>query len=369
MPATFSTPLGSKYKIVDVVGEGVNGVVCSAVHRSSGRSVAIKKITFDHSMFALRTLRELKLLIYLSESGVSENIISVLDIIKPSSLESFKEVYVVQELMETDMHRVLRTQDLSDDHAQYFIYQLCRALKAVHSADVIHRDVKPSNLLLNANCDLKLCDFGLARSMKTAEPGGETGFMTEYVATRWYRAPEIMLTFRQYTKAIDVWSVGCILAEVLSGGRPLFPGRDYHHQITLILDVLGTPQVEEFTRISSKRSRDYIRSLPFRKKRPFNTIFPNATPQAVDFLTKTLTFDPKTRMTIEQCLEHPYLESYHDPADEPGTTPIAPDFFAFDLEKDELSRDELKELLYKEIMAFRPPPITAPDDAPTETQA
>ena len=99
------------------------------------------------------------------------------------------------------MHRVIRTQDLSDDHAQYFIYQTLRALKALHSADVIHRDLKPSNLLLNANCDLKVCDFGLARSVRTAEPSGtETGFMTEYVATRWYRAPEIMLTFKQYTK-------------------------------------------------------------------------------------------------------------------------------------------------------------------------
>jgi mitogen-activated protein kinase 1/3 len=108
---------------------------------------------------------------------------------------------VIQELMETDMHRVIRTQDLSDDHAQYFVYQTLRALKALHSADVIHRDLKPSNLLLNANCDLKVCDFGLARSVKTAEPSGtETGFMTEYVATRWYRAPEIMLTFKQYTK-------------------------------------------------------------------------------------------------------------------------------------------------------------------------
>jgi serine/threonine protein kinase len=110
-------------------------------------------------------------------------------------------IAVIQELMETDMHRVIRTQDLSDDHAQYFIYQTLRALKALHSADVIHRDLKPSNLLLNANCDLKVCDFGLARSVKTAEPSGtETGFMTEYVATRWYRAPEIMLTFKQYTK-------------------------------------------------------------------------------------------------------------------------------------------------------------------------
>ena len=110
--------------------------------------------------------------------------------------------------METDMHRVIRTQNLSDDHAQYFIYQTLRALKALHSADVIHRDLKPSNLLLNANCDLKVCDFGLARSVKTAEPSGtETGFMTEYVATRWYRAPEIMLTFKQYTKVSVFWHV------------------------------------------------------------------------------------------------------------------------------------------------------------------
>ena len=113
------------------------------------------------------------------------------------------------------MHRVIRTQDLSDDHAQYFIYQTLRALKALHSADVIHRDLKPSNLLLNANCDLKVCDFGLARSVKTAEPSGtETGFMTEYVATRWYRAPEIMLTFKQYTKVCAPPS--CYIASVLT---------------------------------------------------------------------------------------------------------------------------------------------------------
>jgi len=239
---SFTSITGVQYKVSTVIGEGAYGIVCSAVHQPSGRKVAIKKITpFEHSMFCLRTLRELKLLKFLSESGVSENvnrnsqyfflvlshfflakIISILDIVKPPSLEAFTEVYrklpfssrtfhnfdrhisvVIQELMETDMHRVIRTQDLSDDHAQYFIYQTLRALKALHSADVIHRDLKPSNLLLNANCDLKVCDFGLARSVKTAQPSGtETGFMTEYVATRWYRAPEIMLTFKQYTKVI-----------------------------------------------------------------------------------------------------------------------------------------------------------------------
>ncbi|KAG6865256.1 hypothetical protein C0991_004072 [Blastosporella zonata] len=341
---------GTQYQVLDVVGEGAYGIVCSAVHRPSGRKVAIKKIApFDHSMFCLRTLRELKLLKFLSEAGVSENIISILDIIKPPSIEAFKEVYLIQELMETDMHRVIRTQDLSDDHAQYFIYQTLRALKALHSADVIHRDLKPSNLLLNANCDLKVCDFGLARSVKTAEPSGtETGFMTEYVATRWYRAPEIMLTFKQYTKAIDVWSVGCILAEMLSS-KPLFPGRDYHHQLTLILDVLGTPTLDEFYAISTRRSRDYIRALPFRKRRPFAQLFPNANPQAVDFLTKTL---------AKEALAHPYLEAYHDPDDEPVAPPLDPEFFEFDLHKDDISREQLKELLYEEIMSFQPAPIT-----------
>ncbi|KAJ7906267.1 CMGC/MAPK protein kinase [Mycena leptocephala] len=297
--------VGTQYQVLDVVGEGAYGIVCSAVHRPSGRKVAIKKIApFEHSMFCLRTLRELKLLKFLSEAGVSEN---------PPSIEAFKEVYLIQELMETDMHRVIRTQDLSDDHAQYFIYQTLRALKALHSADVIHRDLKPSNLLLNANCDLKVCDFGLARSVKTAEPSGtETGFMTEY-----------------YTKAIDVWSVGCILAEMLSG-KPLFPGRDYHHQLTLILDVLGTPTLDEFYAITTRRSRDYIRALPFRKRRPFAQLFPNANPLAIDFLTKTLTFDPKKRITCEDALAHPYLEAYHDPDDEPVAPPLDPEFFEFD---------------------------------------
>ncbi|KAJ8487871.1 hypothetical protein ONZ45_g14166 [Pleurotus djamor] len=347
--------VGSQYQVLDVVGEGAYGIVCSALHKASGRKVAIKKIApFEHSMFCLRTLRELKLLKFLSEAGI----ISILDIIKPPSLEAFKEVYLIQELMETDMHRVIRTQDLSDDHAQYFIYQTLRALKALHSADVIHRDLKPSNLLLNANCDLKVADFGLARSVKTAEPSGtETGFMTEYVATRWYRAPEIMLTFKQYTKAIDVWSVGCILAEMLSG-KPLFPGRDYHHQLSLILDVLGTPTLDEFYAITTRRSRDYIRALPFRKRKPFATLFPNANPLALDFLTKTLTFDPKKRITVEDALAHPYLEAYHDPDDEPIAPPLDPEFFEFDLHKDDISREQLKELLYEEIMNYRPAPIT-----------
>lgn len=114
---------------------------------------------------------------------------------------------------------------------QYFLYQLLRGLRYVHSANVLHRDLKPSNLFLNGNCDLKIGDFGLARTTS------ETDFMTEYVVTRWYRAPELLLNCSEYTAAIDVWSVGCILAEIATR-EPLFPGKDYVHQLRLITEVL-----------------------------------------------------------------------------------------------------------------------------------
>jgi mitogen-activated protein kinase 1/3 len=125
-------------------------------------------------------------------------------------------------------------------------------------------------------------------------------------------------------------------------GRPLFPGRDYGHQLDLILDVIGTPTLDEFYAITSRRSRDYIRALPIRKRRPFQALFPKASPEAIDFLQRTLTFDPKKRATVEECLDHPYLSAYHDPEDEPSSDPLEPEFFECDLYKEELSKAELK---------------------------
>ena len=137
-------------------------------------------------------------------------------------------------------------------------------------------------------------------------------------------------------------------------GRPLFPGRDYHHQLSLILDVLGTPTLEEFYAINSRRSRDYIRALPFRKRKDFSKLFPTASPEALDFLQKSLTFDPKKRMTVEQALEHPYLSAYHDPEDEPTAPSLPPDFFKFDLEKATITKEELRGELWQQIQEFTP---------------
>lgn len=343
----YTFNVSDHYQVLEVVGEGAYGVVCSAIHKPTQQKVAIKKIEpFHRQMLCLRTLRELKLLKHFNH----ENIVGILALQQPESYEMFNEIYLIQELMESDLHKVIRSQNLLYDHLQYFTYQMLRALKALHLANVLHRDLKPLNLLINANCDLKICDFGLARSAASAEDN--FGFMTEYVATRWYRAPEIMLTFLEYTTAIDVWSVGCILAEMASG-RPLFPGRDYHNQLWLIMEVLGTPNSEDYYNIKSKRAREYIRLLPFCKKVPFAELFagcPNADPLMLDLLEQLLVFNPAKRITVEKALEHPYLSMYHDNEDEPSAEPIPDDFLEFNKHKDDLSIEELKALLYEEIM-------------------
>lgn len=230
-----------RYSHIRTVGSGAYGVVISAKDFESSNKVAIKMIprAFHDEVDAKRILREIKLLKHFHH----ENIISILDMMPPlaKQVEDFNDVYIVTDLMETDLHRIIYSkQSLSIEHVQYFVYQILRALKYMHSANVIHRDLKPSNLLVNSNCDLKVCDFGLARGISETHDesqmaDGHTGaspmLLTEYVVTRWYRAPEIMLACHQYSKPVDMWSVGCIFAELLSR-KPFLPGEDYIDQVS-----------------------------------------------------------------------------------------------------------------------------------------
>jgi mitogen-activated protein kinase 1/3 len=225
----------TRYSMIRTIGSGAYGVVISASDTHSDKNVAIKMVpkAFQDEIDAKRILREIKLLKHFRH----DNIVSLLDMMPPNVkyLEDFTDVYLVTDLMETDLHRIIYSkQKLSIDHAQYFIYQVLRGLKYIHSCRVLHRDLKPSNLLVNSNCDVKICDFGLARGLNEPNREGRTGtlLLTEYVVTRWYRAPEIMLACHEYSYPIDVWSVGCILAELILR-KPYFPGDDYIDQVRI----------------------------------------------------------------------------------------------------------------------------------------
>jgi mitogen-activated protein kinase 7 len=267
-----------------------------------------------------------------------------------ADITNFNEIYLIQELMEADLHQIIRSeQPLTDAHFQYFIYQICRGLKYIHSANVLHRDLKPGNLLVNADCELKICDFGLARGLSDSS----SGFMTEYVATRWYRAPEIMLSFKSYTKA------SCIFAELL-GGKPLFKGRDYVDQLNQILNILGTPDDATLKRIGSERAQLYIRSLPKMKKQPWERLYPRASATAIDLLEKLLTFDPAARITVEEALSHPYLEAYHDENDEPSHEK------AFDFSFETLeSIEEMKRMIAQEAMEYKAQKLALQQNQPS----
>jgi len=361
--------LSKRYKLIKPIGQGAYGVVIACEDRlrgkldsqlSSGSSggsgnkgkknsrtygkVAVKKITsaFDDLVDAKRILREIRLLRHFNH----ENIIRVLDIPLPES-KNFEDVYIVSELMETDLHRVIYSkQSLSDEHIQYFIYQMLRALKYMHSAGVLHRDLKPSNLLVNSNCDLKICDFGLARGVDGLDPSAK---LTEYVVTRWYRAPEIMLSCKKYTSAVDVWATGCILAELL-GRKPIFPGNDYIHQLEIIADQLGSAKKEDLHFVTSSRALRFMSRQPKKRRIPFGESYPKASKACVNLLTRMLEFDPAKRISVEDALAHPYLRDLHRPDDEP----ICSRRFNFEFEKEKLDKKKLQELMYEDACAFHP---------------
>ncbi|RKP09942.1 mitogen-activated protein kinase hog1 [Thamnocephalis sphaerospora] len=327
----------TRYTDLQPVGMGAFGLVCSAQDQLTMQAVAIKKIMkpFSTPVLAKRTYRELKLLKHLKH----ENVISLSDIfISPQ-----EDIYFVTELLGTDLHRLLTSRPLEKQFIQYFLYQILRGLKYVHSAGVVHRDLKPSNILINENCDLKICDFGLAR---VQDPQ-----MTGYVSTRYYRAPEIMLTWQKYDVAVDIWSAGCIFAEMLEG-KPLFPGKDHVNQFSIITELLGTPPDDVIQTICSENTLRFVQSLPKRSKVPFSQKF-------------MLVFDPRKRITAEQALSHPYLALYHDETDEP----VADEKFDWSFSDADLPIDTWKVMMYSEILDFHNVNNVEPQLAEQSTEA
>uniref|UniRef100_A0A3P9NWC2 mitogen-activated protein kinase n=1 Tax=Poecilia reticulata TaxID=8081 RepID=A0A3P9NWC2_POERE len=329
-----------KYTRLKQIGTGAYGAVCSAINDKSKEKVAIKKLhrPFQSEIFAKRAYRELRLLKHMKHV----NVIGLQDVFTPAcSLDNFQDFYLVMPYMYTDLSKV-RGQ-LSEDKVQFLVYQmLCGLRVSRHSSDFILQDLKPGNLAVNQDCELKILDFGLARSTDAE--------MTGYVVTRWYRAPEVILNWMHYTQTVDIWSVGCIMAEMING-KTLFKGKDYMDQLSQIMKVCGVPGQEFIQKLESPEARSYVKSLPRHPRKDFSTLFPRASETGIDLLEKMLVLDGDERPTAELALEHPYFDILRDPEDFPEPTP-------YDDSHDNatMSLDEWKRLCYKEVNSFVPFP-------------
>ncbi|CAH1796484.1 unnamed protein product [Owenia fusiformis] len=293
-----------QYEKIDFLGEGQFATVYKAKDLSTGDIVAVKKIKVGNKSEAAdginRTaLREIKLLLELSHP----NIIGLVDVFGQKS-----NISLVFDFMETDLEVLIKdlTVALTPGHIKSYTLQTLKGLEYLHKNWILHRDLKPNNLLINENGVLKLGDFGLAKYY-----GSPNRIYTHQVVTRWYRAPELLFGARIYGTGIDIWAVGCILAELLIR-VPFLPGESDLDQLTRIFQVMGTPNDERWTGMSSLP--DYIKFKDY-PGTPLNQIFTAATDDLLELLNKLLALDPLKRCNATQALKMSYFSN------KPGPTP------------------------------------------------
>uniref|UniRef100_A0A674PP30 Stress-activated protein kinase JNK n=1 Tax=Takifugu rubripes TaxID=31033 RepID=A0A674PP30_TAKRU len=339
-----------RYQNLKPIGSGAQGIVCAGYDAVLDRNVAIKKLSrpFQNQTHAKRAYRELVLMKCVNH----KNIISLLNVFTPQkSLEEFQDVYLVMELMDANLCQVIQM-ELDHERMSYLLYQMLCGIKHLHSAGIIHRDLKPSNIVVKSDCTLKILDFGLART------AGTSFMMTPYVVTRYYRAPEVILGMG-YKENVDIWSVGCIMGEMVRH-KILFPGRDYIDQWNKVIEQLGTPS-PEFMKKLQPTVRNYVENRPKYAGLTFPKLFPDClfpadsehnklkASQARDLLSKMLIIDPAKRISVDEALQHPYINVWYDPAEVEAPPP---QIYDKQLDEREHSIDEWKELIYKEVMNF-----------------
>jgi len=345
--STFQVPV--YLDLLKKLGSGAYGTVASFLDTRTGEKIAVKKITsaFENLVDGKRILREVKLLRLVNHP----NIIRIFDMYPPESPD-FDDIYIVTDLMDADLHRVIYSPlKLEEEHHRFFIYQVLRGLAYLHSADIMHRDLKPANLLVNNNCDLKICDLGLSRVSSCSEKGDPFG-QTDYVVTRWYRAPEVVLLASQYTKSIDMWSVGCILFELIHR-KVLFQGKDYKDQIRRIVAVLGTPKNEELGWLPKDGvGYQFLLKSPPATKVVWSQVLPEASASCCQAIEAMLHFEPAARCEALEGMRLPYFEQIHAEADHVKNLCLDKVDWSFD--DFEPTRELLQKLIYREYVAFHP---------------
>lgn len=309
------------YEPLNFIDEGAYGLVFRARDRQTGRIYALKQVKLDNPSkhgFPVTSLREISTLLSLSHP----NIVAVREVVVGTTTDN---IYIVMEYATADLHSLLARLSRPYDAAEVktMLLQLVRGVAYLHGKWVVHRDLKPSNLLLTAKGVLKVCDFGLARHY--ADPLEK---YTPCVVTLWYRAPELLMADPLYSTAVDMWSVGCIFAELLLG-RSLFQGKGELDQLAKIVDVLGAPGEHNwngYDKLPNAR-RLKFRSQSFSKLRLVvkdGAGSARISEQGLDLIEQMLRYDPKKRISAEAALKHPYFDELPAPKD-PGLVQSFPD--------------------------------------------
>lgn len=344
--------IDSRYKVQQILGKGSYGTVCSAIDTGSQdkNALAIKKVCniFNKEVLLKRAIRELKLMEFFKGH---KNIIGLVDL-DIVYMKPYDGLYCFQELVDYDLAKVIHSSvQFSEFHIKSFFYQICCGVKYMHSADVIHRDLKPGNILVTSQGCLKICDFGLARGINPKHMNHlhKSSNITNYVATRWYRAPELILTRKNYGKPVDIWAVGCIFAE-LYGRRPIFIGDDQIQQVNEICKIIGSPSRHiVFSYGTTTAWELFSEPNPKYQKKHWGELYPHANLDAQDLLDKMICWDTRERFNISEILDHPYLEDIRNKDEEASMETE----FDFSFEWKASSLNEMKHLLHEEVEAFK----------------
>ena len=293
-----------KYDVIGVVGEGAYGIVYKCKNKETGKYVAIKKFKETEDELVQKTMkRELKMLQQLKHPNIVE------------FQESFTHkgnLFLVFEYCEKNLLEVLEESPdgLSPKLIKSFVYQMCKAIAYMHKNNMIHRDIKPENLLIDENLNLKLCDFGFARKVRLNKNNNNVDEMTDYVATRWYRSPELLLSGGIYGPDVDYWAVGCIMGE-LADGNPMFPGENETDQINCIIKILGNLPEELVNMFYKNPIYEGKKLINISKPETIERRYMEKLgPTAIDFMKGLLQLDPKKRLNSETVFKHRYFAPF-----------------------------------------------------------